>query len=272
MDFLISKASENIVQDVLQKILDELGKFVDSYVLEYEYKPRDPPAARRRVMVRIIDPQNETLIRMIVFVMMRGGNPKRAMKNLDDKTRYAVQAIMDTLKVKKFSKDGMFSTWQWMTSFWDYVVVLASKHDALTNGLFLVGNHKFDRQLPKWAYVLGGLHPFKGVSDEQRKAIKQEIFRHQHFLIYIKNSLDPKKQKNNVDTDIYKANRIVQAGYLDFQMNADNNNFTDDQINAVCKVLGFDHGEYLKSKPLVTTHDWITDPYSAAIELFAKKV
>jgi len=272
MDFLIAKVTEDIVTETLEKLTTEITAQVEAYMKEFEYKPRDPPFARRKAMVRVLTPNNETLVKFIVFVMLRGGNPKRAMKNLDEKTHIGITAIMQVLKVKRFSRDGLYSTWQWMTSFWDYTVVLAAKFHKLTDGLFVVGNRVFVPQLPRWAYVTGGLHVFRGVDAKIQTLIKQEVFRHQHFLIFVKNSLDPKKVKNNVDNDVYKANRIVQAGYLDFQMADDQNNFPMSQVEAVHKVLGLNVKKWFDSAPITIDHDWIADPYSADINAFSRTV
>jgi hypothetical protein len=259
---LAEKISPDIVEKVLNDIFDLIGANLTIWINDYTYQPRDPPRKRREVMSRTIDVNLETLLRFITFIMMRGGNPKRAMKNLDERVRAQITAIMDQMKVKGFTQRGMYSTWQWMTSYWDHTVILCVAKPQLLEHYFVVGPWKFQPVLPGYCYVIGALHLFRGVDEKLQGLIKNEMFRHQHFLISTKNSLDPKKVKNNQDSPDFMSARVTQANYMDFQMKDDVNNFTDQQISYV-RVLAKLDLNTVNINLFKSTHDYLNDPYSA---------
>lgn len=270
-DLLSAKITPEISEAVLLDIMKLLAANIVAWMKEYAYSPRDPPRKRREVMARTIDVNLETLLRFICFILMRGGNPKRALKNLDEKTRGQITVIMDQMKVKGFVAKGMFSTWQWMTSYWDHTVILCQMQPKLLESFFVIGDYRFAPLLPQYCYVIGGLHLFKGASDQIQVLVKNEMFRHQHFLITTKNMLDPKKAAKNKDNDDYKAARVTQANYMDFQMKDDPANFHDKHVAQVRAILKFDLNTFT-AENLKATHDFIADPYSAAAKLFRDKV
>lgn len=259
---LIERVKATISTDDLEALIRDLSAFINTWFTEYSYAPRDPPYKRRGPMLAMCPVTIESLCRFIIFVLLRGGNPRKAMKNLDEKVLIYLQMIMTQMKVKGFSSDGKYTTWQWMTSFWDYTVVLCQLKPELMLSYFKVGPYVYKPVMPEYCYMIGGLHLLRGVSDDVKNLIMNEVFRHQHFLIFCKNELDPKKAKFNADNDNFKANRLTQVQYYMFQLDDSATNFPQKEIDLVRTLLKFDIEKIIKGLPKYTA-DYVNKPYEA---------
>jgi hypothetical protein len=273
MSVLSKTANADIIQQILSELAADLPALLAAAVEEYKYTPRDPPHKRREIMTRLVEPSNENLFRLIIFTLLRGGNPTKSMKNLSERTVLGIQTVMKFLKVKGFTPAGLYSSWQYMTSFWEYSVLVMMGSRKIQKQHFVVGSVVYKNYLPLVAYVTGGLHLFKGITDPEKAMVKNEIFRHQHFLIFTKNSLDPKKRANNADKPEYLENRQAQTTYLDYQMSDDTNNFPTVQVQIVRSEINFDIVKVmanLKQFAVNDKNDYILSPYNAPAQAYCQ--
>jgi len=271
VNFLATKIPDQIVKDILTMIAKDLKINIAQFMKEYQYSPRDPPFKRRGIMARTVPVNNDTLLRFITFVTLRGGNPVRSMKNLEEYPRETIAGVMNTMKVKGFVRaGGLFSTWQWLTSYWDYLIAASLAHPTLIDHFFKVGDYVFESPLPRQCFLIGALHLFRGISADDAVALKNEIFRHIHFLIYTKNSLDARKRQNNIDKDEYRAQRLTQANYMDYQMQDTDTNFPQKQIEEVRQLMTTTLPALIKAIPK-HEFDFINRPFEAPESSFMKK-
>jgi hypothetical protein len=268
-DLLESNIPEKIVEEYLA-ILEVNGqKLIEKLFLEYQYEPKDPPKARRAKISKTAPVTTETLVRFLVFVMMRGSNPLRCFKGLAENKTIQITAIFSQMKVKKFASGGIWSSWQWMTSFWDYSAVIFHTNQSLQNKLFSVGGFTFVPALPAAFYVVGGAHLARVFETAEVKIqIINEIFRYIHFNINIKNYLG---KKPVADSKLYKDQRIKQQGFMLLQCDDSYVNFTIKEVMAVWNSIKLKPAELDMKKlaDLGKGHNWVDNPYAASIGDYA---
>lgn len=254
--------------EIIIKSLKDLSK---TWLSRFTYQPRDPPCKRRIVMLRLESLTTSLIAQGLLLFMMRGSNQQKIIRNMDTTSRSEVNLIFSTLAVKsKSTPGGKFSSFQWMTSFWDIMLVVAMDDRVsayLYEHFFRIGdNHSFDTPFPPWFYLPGAAHVFAGATEEVIDAYHNELMRFQCFTICVKNALGNKPIQ---DTKEYKEARMKQRGFIKLAMTDSSTNFPRDQINRFVKKMGIDVGSMLKGLSAINDgQDWVGDPIETMSGVF----
>ena len=236
---------------------------------DFEYKAKDAPAVRRKAMAATKLTHDEVM-KFWAIMLLRGGNKKRLLAGADNNIMEEIKVIMTRLRVKNtaiVNKEGLWSTWQVMSSFFDYGVMMVHKSETLRSKLFFFADQvgktfKINiHGLPEYLVVPGAFHLLQGLDADFIDQAIRAVILYQNLVIYVKGVLAGKKSDSIITQMKLEKNvktRISQYSFNKLATTPSEVNFKPLAIKKLNETLGFSVKD--TKLPNLTDWDFANDP------------
>jgi uncharacterized protein YeeX (DUF496 family) len=246
-----------------------IGDNILNVLKDFEYKAKDAPAVRRKAMAASKLTHDEVM-KFWAIMLLRGGNKKRLLAGTDQSMMDEIKMIMTRMKVKNtaiVNKDGIWSTWQVMSSFFDYGVLMVVKSKELEKKLFFFAD-QLGRTftinipgLPSYMVVPGAFHLLQGLDPDIIDNVIRAVLLYQNLVIYVKGVLAGKKTESIITQMKLEKNaktRMNQYSFNKLATTPSEVNFNPKAIKDLCTSIGL-AVDQLKV-PKLSDWDFAADP------------
>lgn len=254
MSEVVLKMSEVIPEEFdksfIQSVLSISDEQIANLIKEFQYVPKEAPAARRKAIVKTYKPRHQDIYNFWTIMLLRGGNAKRLLAGADPNMTTEITNLFNKLKIKHSAirqPGGMFSTWQVMSSFFDYGIVLIARSPDIQMKMLQFKNDKdsyaIDLPIPVFLTIPGAFHVIQHVDKDTVLRIALLVIAYNISVIYIKGLLAGKKQDKIFAEMTVPANseaRVRQLSFMTLASTSNNQNFNPEACLTLFNVLKVD--------------------------------
>jgi hypothetical protein len=242
--------SGEMTQETIAAVMKYIANKIGDLLKDFEYTPKDAPYVRRKAMIKLKITHNDVMS-FWVMMLLRGGNKKRLLAGASEEQINEIRALVMKFKIKNtaiVNREGLFSTWQVMSSFFDYGVMLINQSDELKRKLCIfvspMGDvYKIEMGISLFMVVPGAFHLMQGMDPVLIDNYIRHVILYQNLVIYVKGTLAGKSAdviRNLMSQERNRTNRKTQYSFNRLAATPSKVNFDGGAVAGLQKTLNFD--------------------------------